>query len=138
MAKKAMYSEEAERLYVVDQMTIAEIASRLQLSEKTVWTWKEEGSWDKKRKQFLDQKEAFHMELYAFARALMKKVREDMEAGNEPSQARLYTLVRIIPLIHKTKDLEDAMKASEPKEGKGQITEDVVKLIEREVLGLGG
>ncbi|RJP20728.1 MAG: hypothetical protein C4529_08935 [Deltaproteobacteria bacterium] len=137
MAKKAMYSEEAERRYVVDQMTIAEIASRLSLSEKTVWTWKEEGEWDKKRRQHLEQKEAFHQELYAFARALLRGITEDMAAGEKVDTGRLYTLTRLLPMLVKVKDFEDAIKTAEPKEGKARITEDVVKLIEREVLGLG-
>lgn len=137
MAKKALYYEEAERCYVVDQMGLAEISSRLKLSEKTVWNWKEEGGWDTKRRQYLAQKQAFHEELYVFGRKLLASINADMDAGVEVSQGRLYTLGRILPLITKVKDYEEAVKTKEPKEGKAQITPDVIKLIEREVLGLG-
>jgi hypothetical protein len=131
-----MYSEEAERRYVVDQMTIAEIASRLNLSEKTVWSWKEDGEWDKKRRQYREQKEAFHEELYTFARALLRGISADMASGEKVDTGRLYTLTRLLPLIVKVKDFEDAIKAGEPKEGKAEITPDVIALIEREVLGI--
>jgi len=46
MAKKQFFFENAERLYVIEQMTISEIARHLNLGEKTVWLWKEEGKWD--------------------------------------------------------------------------------------------
>ena len=133
-----MYYEEAERRYVVDQMTIAEIASRLRLSEKTVWSWKEEGQWEKKRRQHLEEKKAFHEELYVFARKLLSSITADMDSGEKVDTGRLYTLGRLIPMLTKTKEYEETVKGREAAGDKpAQITADVVKLIEREVLGLG-
>ncbi|MFN7066137.1 MAG: phage terminase small subunit-related protein, partial [Aquificaceae bacterium] len=60
MAKKQLYFNEAERLYVIEQCTIQEIANRLRVSEKTVRLWKEEGDWENKRLQYLKSKEFFH------------------------------------------------------------------------------
>ena len=70
MSKKKIYFAEAERLYVTEQYTLESIAARLGLAERTVRSWKDEGGWEEKRKQMLEQKEAFHSELYSFARAL--------------------------------------------------------------------
>lgn len=137
MAKKQLYFEEAERLYVIEQMTISEIARRLSLGEKTVWLWKEEGRWEEKKQQFISSKQGFHEELYEFSRLLMKNVREDMEAGKQVDAGRLYTLGKMIPLITKIKAYEDVVaqkeKAGETQKG---LTEDVVKAIEKEVLGI--
>jgi uncharacterized protein YjcR len=83
MAKKALYFNEAERLYVVEQMTLAEIASRLRLAERTVRTWKDEGDWETKRLHGLQEKQRFDEELYVFARTLMAKIRADLEAGEK-------------------------------------------------------
>lgn len=53
MNSKKQYLEDAEHLYVVDQLTIDEIAARLKLNRKTIMKWKEEGDWGCKRKAFL-------------------------------------------------------------------------------------
>jgi len=135
MAKKAQYFNEAERLYVVEQCTIAEIASRLRLAEKTVRNWKDEGDWETKRLQYVRSKQSFHEELYEFARKLMQSIKEDMEAGEKVETGRLYTLTRLLPMLVKVKDYEDVAAKKEADKPSG-LTDDVIKLIESEVLGL--
>ena len=135
MAKKAQYFNEAERLYVVEQCIIAEIASRLRLGEKTVRNWKDEGDWETKRLQYVRSKQTFHEELYEFARKLMNSINEDMEAGEKVETGRLYTLTRLLPMLVKVKDYEDVATKKEADKPSG-LTEDVIKLIESEVLGL--
>lgn len=137
MSKKSLYCEEAERLFVVDQCTVNEIAERLNLAEKTIRNWKAEGDWDHKRKQHLRQKEAFHEELYGFARALMKTIRDDIEGGVKVDSGRLYTLGRILPMITKVKDYEDAVqKVVDDNKPANGLTEDVFDLIQEQVFGL--
>ena len=138
MAKKQLYFNEAERLYVVEQCTLAEIASRLRLAEKTVRNWKDEGDWEAKRVGHLKSKEAFHEELYEFARKLMRSIKEDMDKGEKVDPGRMYAFTRLLPLITKVKDYEDVVAKKEKDEDttKPGLTEDVLKVIEREVLGL--
>lgn len=133
MAKKQYFFAEAERLYITEQMTFAEIADRLKLAEKTVRLWKDEGDWENKRKQFLISKQAFHEELYDFARKLLSSVKDDLAAGEKLDAGRLYTLGRILPLITKVKEYEDVKAVREKPEEKG-LTEDVVKFIQQEIL----
>lgn len=135
MAKKAQYFNEAERLYVVEQCTLAEIASRLRLAEKTVRTWKDEGDWETKRLQYLRSKQSFHEELYEFSRKLMQSIKDDIDAGEKVETGRLYTLTRLLPMLVKVKDYEDVATRKEKEKPTG-LTEDVIKLIESEVLGL--
>jgi len=135
--KKARYFAEAERLYIVEQNTINEIASRLKLAEKTVRLWKEEGQWEEKRKQSLAQKQSFHEELYGFERFLMASIKEDMQANRKVDPGRLYTFARILPLITKVKDYEDIVgkDQSKPTFDKNNIPAELIEMIRKEVMG---
>ncbi len=53
MAKKHLMIE-AERLYVEYGLSFENIASRLDVSEKTVRNWAKAGGWQAKRKEYLE------------------------------------------------------------------------------------
>lgn len=136
MSKKDVFYNEAEKLYIQDQLTIMEIESRLGVCEKTIRTWKGEGNWDEKKRRYLQEKSSFHEELYSFSRTLMKKIQEDWDAGEKVDAGRLYTLTRMLPMIIKVKDYEDVKITKEKDTVEKGLTEDIVKNIEKEVLGL--
>ncbi|MEI7475365.1 MAG: phage terminase small subunit-related protein [bacterium] len=136
MTKKHLHYNEAERCFVYEQMTIEEIASRLKLGERTVRYWKDENGWDDKKKKYIQSKIAFHEELYEFAKKLMRSINQDLENGEKVDPGRMYAFTRMLPLITKIKEYEDvAVKKEKIQEPKG-LTEDVIKLIEKEVLGM--
>ncbi len=136
MSKKPLFYNEAERLFVIEQMTIDEIASRLNLGSRTVRNWKDQHDWDSKKKNYLKSKQAFHEELYEFARKLMYSIKDDLDNGEKVDAGRMYTFTRMLPLITKIKEYEDvAVKKEKKQENKG-LTKDIVELIEQEVLGL--
>jgi uncharacterized protein YjcR len=64
----------AERLYVVEQMTIEEVALNVGVNERTIRRWKTEHKWDSKKEQYVNSKSMFHEELYNFARKLMTSI----------------------------------------------------------------
>jgi hypothetical protein len=137
MAKKELYGKEAERLYVIDQCTINEIAARLNLGEKTVRLWKAEGDWDAKREQYLANRRAFHERLYTFGINLLDCIEKDMLAGKLVDANRMYTLTKILPNLIKVKDYEDVVKQheaeGEPSGQTGKKTtspEQVIKMME--------
>lgn len=132
MAKKALYFNEAERLYVVEQCTIAEISSRLNLSEKTIRLWKEEGDWERKRTQFLKEKQSLSEELFVFARKLARSIMDDWDKGEKVDTGRLYALARILPLILKTRDFELSLQQNRKEEIN---IEDIIKKALSEALG---
>lgn len=132
MAKKHLYFNDAERLYVVEQCTIAEIASRLGLGEKTVRLWKEEGDWERKRAQFLKEKQSLAEELFVFARKLARSIMDDWDRGEKVDTGRLYALARILPLILKTKEYEQSLQAGKKEE---LNIEEVIKKALSEALG---
>jgi uncharacterized protein YjcR len=136
MSKKDVYYNEAEKFYIQDQLTIAEIESRLGVCEKTIRTWKSEGAWDEKKKRYLQEKSSFHEELYSFSRKLMQTIQNDWDAGEQVDAGRLYTLTRMLPMIMKVKDYEDIRVSKEKDNSEKGLTEDIVKNIEKEVLGI--
>jgi len=136
LSKKEFLFSEAERFYVIEHMTIDEIASRLQLNFKTILAWKAEGNWEEKRLQLIKSKRLFHEELYEFARKLMQSIKEDIQNGEKVDPGRMYAFTRMLPLITKIKEYEDiAAKKEQKQESKG-LSEDVIKLIEEQVLGI--
>jgi uncharacterized protein YjcR len=123
-------------MYVVNQMTIEEIASRSNSNERTVRRWKEEGDWDTKKSQYILSKQMFHEELYEFARKLMSGIKDDLDKGEKVDTGRMYAFIRMLPMILKVKEYEDISAKKENKEDKKGLTQDIVALIEQEVLGL--
>lgn len=136
MVKRDVYFAEAESLYINKYMSLKDIASRLNLNEKTVRAWKNIGEWESKRKQFLECKSSFHEELYDFSRKLMCSIKEDLENGEKVDSSRLYTFARLLPLITKVKEYEEIAAKSEEKDTNKGLTKDIIKMIEREVLNL--
>ena len=69
-----------------------------------------------KKEEFRKSKQAFHSELYEFARKLMRDISEDMENGEKIDPGRMYAFTRMLPLIGKVKEYEDEAKANEKQE----------------------
>ena len=136
LLKRDVYFAEAENLYINEHMTLKDIASKLNVSEKTVRAWKKQGGWETKRKKYLKSKTSFHEELYDFSRKLMCSIKEDLENGEKVDSGRLYTFARLLPLITKVKEYEDIAAKSEEKDTNKGLTKDIIKMIEREVLNL--
>ena len=104
MTKKKSLAAAAERFYVIEQMTMVEIAQLLNVHEKTIQNWKDEFNWDEKRNQFIQTKKSFHEEMYNFARKLMNTIEYDIDSGNKVEQGRLYTFAKMLPFITKIKE----------------------------------
>lgn len=136
MTKKDTHFSDAERMYVIEQMTLEEIASKTDSNERTIRRWKEEGDWDLKRDRFLDSKQLFHEELYEFARELMSRIREDLASGEKVDTGRMYAFLRMLPSIMKVKEYEDVVEKKRAEEGKRGLTPEVVREIEEKILGI--
>lgn len=99
MTKKQIHHAEAERLYVNDQMSPEIIAEKLGISSRTINTWRSESGWDEKRRLLIDSRKDFYNELNNFAVKLMKSVEEDINCGIRPDTDKLYTLIRLLPML---------------------------------------
>lgn len=137
MSKKKVYYNEAERLYAEEQLTINEIASKLNVAVRTINYWKKDKNWDDKREKFLREKSSFHERLYGFSQTLMDSIENDIKNGEKPDAGRMYTFTRVLPLIAKIKDYEEALKKATMKDDKTKNTltkEDVMEI--EKILGI--
>lgn len=141
---KAYLKPEACRLYVIEGCTLAEIASRLDVSERTLRTWSNQDNWGEQRRLHLQSRSSIAGELLEFTRTLMASVKDDLDQGKEVSQARLYGLIRLVGLVVPDTALTQAFNLQEradsealppPDSAKGPISrEEIVTLIQN-VLG---
>lgn len=113
MKRTAELVELCKNMYVREQLSYREIGERLSINERTVRNWKDKDgcSWDREREAYLDSKKSFHEELYEFMRELIASIRADLKDGVKLDQSRLSCAARIMPLILKPKDYEEAAKA---------------------------
>lgn len=132
-----MLVADAERLYIIEQMTVEEIAERLKVNEKTIRIWKSEGNWDLQKHQYIKSRQMFHEDLYNFARKLMATIEDSFEKGERVDPGRMYAFMRMLPMITKIKEYEDIVAKSKDKNApKKGLSKDIIKQIESEILGI--
>lgn len=132
-----MLVADAERFYIIEQMTVEEIAEKLKVNEKTIRIWKNEGNWDLQKLQYAKSRQMFHEDLYNFARKLMATIEDSFEKGERVDPGRMYAFMRMLPMITKIKEYEDIVAKSKNKnETKKGLSKDIIKQIESEILGI--
>ena len=132
-----MLIADAERLYVIEQMTVEEIAEKLKVGEKTIRNWKSESNWDLQKHHYIQSKQMFHEDLYNFARKLMATIEDSFEKGEKVDPGRMYAFMRMLPMITKIKEYEDVVVKSKDKyDNKKGPSKALIKQIEFEILGI--
>lgn len=136
MNSKSLYFNEAERVYVYEHLSIDETAAKVNVAPRTIANWKVKGDWDSKRKKYLKSKQAFHEELYEFARKLMQDIKIDLDNGEKVDTGRMYAFTRMLPLIAKVKDYEEIVSIKEKSTENKGLTKELIRTIEEEILGM--
>nr|BDD48254.1 hypothetical protein 4 [bacterium] len=81
MNKKELFFDEAEQLYVVEQMSIRKTAARLRLAPSTIFKWKKAGDWGKKREELIKTQSNMQKEIFELGGRLlymlMKLIKKD-------------------------------------------------------------
>ncbi|MBQ8475609.1 transposase, partial [bacterium] len=96
MAKKDKYLLLASQLYIERQMSIAAIAKRLDVSEKSLFAWKKEEEWDKKRARYLKSMYSCNQNLYELLNLVTKKALDDFYRDSLiPEQKTLYFIMNM-------------------------------------------
>lgn len=106
MSKQAELGGRAEDLYCVHQMTLAEISKRLGVAPRTLQNWKAAGNWEARRAALTSSESAFHGELFELGRVMARKIKDDLEKGEEVAPARYFSLGKIIETANKARDYE--------------------------------
>lgn len=96
----------AKELYVIHQMSLADISRAISVSTRTLQNWKAEENWEIERSQISGGEQSFHAELFALGEVMARKIRLDENNGVKISPERYTALQRIIDTAEKSRKYE--------------------------------
>ena len=131
MSKMKLFKQ-AEQMYLKGS-TISEISQELGIAKRTLFYWKKQYDWDKKRKESMYDKSQFKEDLQKFAKKLMDKIANSNKTNNQISQAEYYSLVNILNYLP---ELKENNTQNETHQIKTELSPDFIRQIEREILGI--
>ena len=131
MSKMKLFKQ-AEQMYLKGS-TVSEISLELGIAKRTLFYWKKQYDWDKKRKESMYDKSQFKEDLQKFAQKLMDKIANSNKTNNQISQAEYYSLVNILNFLP---DLKENNTQNETPQIKTEFSPDFIRQIEREILGI--
>ena len=131
MSKIKLFKQ-AEQMYLKG-LTVSEISLELGIAKRTLFYWKKQYDWDKKRKESMYDKSRFKDDLQKFAQKLMDKIANSNKTNSQISQAEYYSLVNILNFLH---ELKENNTQTETPQIKTELSPDFIRQIEREILGI--
>ena len=126
---------QAEHMYIYNKKSLTEIGMELGLSRRILFYWKKEYNWDEKRFDAEHTKYRFSEELLDFARKMMNKISTDIDNNQKTPPPEIYSLINILKNIPLVKQYTDSLQPEQKAERKG-LTPDIIRQIEREILGM--
>ena len=131
MSKMKLFKQ-AEQMYLKG-LTVSEISLELGIAKRTLFYWKKQYDWDKKRKESMYDKFQFKDDLQKFAQKLMEKIANSNKTNSQISQAEYYSLVNILNFLP---ELKENNTQKETPQIKTELSPDFIRQIEREILGI--
>ena len=131
MSKMKLFKQ-AEQMYLKGS-TVSEISLELGIAKRTLFYWKKQYDWDKKRKESMYDKFQFKEDLQKFAQKLMDKIANSNKTNSQISQAEYYSLVNILNFLP---NLKENNTQTETPQIKIELSPDFIRQIEREILGI--
>ena len=131
MSKMKLFKQ-AEQMYLKGS-TVSEISLELGIAKRTLFYWKKQYDWDKKRKESMYDKSQFKEDLQKFAQKLMDKITNSNKTNSQISQAEYYSLVNILNFLP---ELKKNNTQKETPQIKTELSPDFIRQIEREILGI--
>lgn len=131
MSKMKLFKQ-AEQMFLKGS-TISEISQELGIAKRTLFYWKKQYDWDKKRKESMYDKSQFKEDLQKFAQKLMDKIANNNKTNSQISQAEYYSLVNILNFLP---ELKENNTQKETPQIKTELSPDFIRQIEREILGI--
>ena len=124
---------QAEHLYVYEKQPLDVIGTKLNLSRRTLFYWKKEYEWDKKKFEKGREQELFNRELLNFAQKIMDKISNDIDNNQQIPQAEMYSLMNILKNLPQVKQEIPTVKQNQkPK----TLSPEHFKQIEKELFGI--
>ena len=125
--------KQAEHLYVYENQLLYVIGAKLELSRRTLFYWKKEYEWDKKRFEKGRGQEFFNRELLNFAQKIMDKISKDIDNNQQTPQAEMYSLMNILKNLPQVKQhIIEPKQNQKPK----TLSPKHFKQIEKELFGI--
>ena len=131
MSKMKLFKQ-AEQMYLKG-LTVSEISLELGIAKRTLFYWKKQYDWDKKRKESMYDKSQFKEDLQKFAQKLMEKITNSNKTNSPINQAEYYSLVNILNYLP---ELKENNTQNETPQIKTELSLDFIRQIEREILGI--
>ena len=131
MSKMKLFKQ-AEQMYLKGS-TVSEISLELGIAKRTLFYWKKQYDWDKKRKESMYDRAQFKDDLQKFAKKLMEKIANSNKTNNQINQAEYYSLVNILNFLP---GLKENNTQNETPQIKTELAPDFIRQIEREILGI--
>ena len=131
MSKMKLFKQ-AEQMYLKGS-TVSKISLELGIAKRTLFYWKKQYDWDKKRKESMYDKSQFKDDLQKFAKKLMDKIANSNKTNSQISQAEYYSLVNILNFLP---ELKENNTQTEAPQIKTELAPDFIRQIEREILGI--
>lgn len=122
MAKKSEYYQIAEQLFVVDRLSVSDIAKRIPVSERTVGDWRRDGQWDDRRDTMAALQTSTTEKLHKLVDKLIDNTVASIEGGTEPSQSQLYLIGKLTPALIRMQKFEETVTSAKPAAGVTQET----------------
>ena len=118
---------QAEQMYIYENQPLDLIGKKLALSRRTLFYWKKEYEWDKKRFENGREQELFNRELINFAQKIMDKISNDIDNNQQTPQAEMYSLMNILKNLPQMKTQIPEPKQKLKSKKKEYLPEDIVK-----------
>ena len=131
MSKMKLFKQ-AEQMYLKG-LTVSEISLELGIAKRTLFYWKKQYDWDKKRKESMYDKSKLKEDLKKFAQKLMEKIANNNKTNGQISQAEYYSLVNILNFLP---ELKENNTQTETPQIKPELSSEFIRQIEREILGI--
>ena len=131
MSKMKLFKQ-AEQMYLKG-LSVSEISLQLGIAKRTLFYWKKQYDWDKKRQEAMYDKTQFKEDLQKFAQKLMNRISSSKQQEIQISQAEYFSLVNILKLFPELKELETP---NETPQVKKELSPDFIRQIERDILGI--
>lgn len=128
--------KQAEHMYVYDKQSLDVIGTKLDLSRRTLFYWKKEYEWDRKRFEKGREQELFNRELLNFAQKIIDKISNDIDNNQQTPQAEMYSLMNILKNLPQIKQQITETKQKLKSKKEEFLSEDIVKIVERDILGM--
>ena len=125
--------KQAEHLYVCEKQPLDVIGAKLNISRRTLFYWKKEYKWDKKRFEKGREQELFNRELLNFAQKIMNKISNDIDNNQQTPQAEMYSLMNILKNLLQVKQQTTAPKHNHKQK---TLSPEHFKQIEKELFGI--